>query len=50
MLLGLTLLGWALLIAAEARLIWGAIGIVSLLLAILLVTPLFRQLPARGRR
>ena len=50
MLMGLTLLGWALLIAAEARLIWGAIGIVSLLLAILLVTPLFRQLPARGRR
>lgn len=50
MLMGLTLLGWALLIAAEARLIWGAIGIVALLLAILLVTPLFRQLPARGRR
>ncbi|HEY7341168.1 MAG TPA: hypothetical protein VH591_09825 [Ktedonobacterales bacterium] len=50
MLMGLTLLGWALLIAAEARLIWGAIGFVALLLAILLVTPLFRQLPARDRR
>ncbi len=50
MLMGLTLLGWALLIAAEARLIWGAIGLVALLLAILLVTPLFRQLPMRGRR
>ncbi len=50
MLMGLTLLAWALLIAAEDRLIWGAIGLVALLLAILLVTPLFRQLPARGRR
>lgn len=50
MLMGLSLLGWALLIAAEARLIWGAIGLVTLLLAILLVTPLFRQLPASGRR
>ena len=50
MLIGLTLLGWALLIAAEDRLIWGAIGLVALLLAILLVTPLFRQLPARDRR
>lgn len=50
MLVGLTLLGWALLIAAEDRLVWGAIGLVALLLAILLVTPLFRQLPARGRR
>jgi len=43
-------LPWALLIAAEDRLIWGAIGLVALLLAILLVTPLFRQLPARDRR
>ncbi len=50
MLMGLTLLAWALLIAAEDRLIWGAIGLVALLLAILLVTPLFRQLPTRGRR
>lgn len=50
MLMGLTLLAWALLIAAEDRLIWGAIGLVALLLAILLVTPLFRQLPVRGRR
>jgi len=50
MLMGLTLLAWALLIAAEDRLIWGAIGLVALLLAILLVTPLFRQLPMRGRR
>lgn len=50
MLMGLTLLAWALLIAAEDRLIWGAIGLVALLLAILLVTPLLRQLPARGRR
>ena len=50
MLIGLTLLAWALLIAAEDRLIWGAIGLVALLLAILLVTPLFRQLPARSRR
>ena len=50
MLIGLTLLGWALLIAAEDRLIWGAIGLVALLLAILLITPLFRQLPARNRR
>ncbi|HEU4783070.1 MAG TPA: hypothetical protein VFS83_07015 [Ktedonobacterales bacterium] len=48
-LMGLTLLAWALLIAAEDRLIWGAIGLVALLLAILLVTPLFRQLHARGR-
>ena len=50
MLMGLTMLAWALLIAAEDRLIWGAIGLVALLLAILLVTPLFRHLPARGRR
>ncbi|HEX5546663.1 MAG TPA: hypothetical protein VFX24_04580, partial [Ktedonobacterales bacterium] len=50
MLMGLTMLAWALLIAAEDRLIWGAIGLVALLLAILLVTPLFRQLPTRGRR
>jgi hypothetical protein len=50
MLIGLTLLAWALLIAAEDGLIWGALGLVALLLAILLVTPVFRQLPARGRR
>jgi hypothetical protein len=50
MLVGLTLLAWALLIAAEDHLIWGAIGLVALLLAILLITPLFRQLPARDRR
>ena len=50
MLMGLTLLAWALLIAAEDRLIWGAIGLVALLLAILLITPLLRQLPARGGR
>jgi hypothetical protein len=50
MLMGLTLLAWALLIAAEDRLIWGVIGLVALLLAILLITPLFRQLPARDRR
>lgn len=50
MLLGMTMLGWALLIAAEAQLTWGAIGLVVVLLATLLVAPAFRRLPARRRR
>jgi hypothetical protein len=50
LLVGLTLLGWALLIAAEASLVWGAIGLVVLLLAILLGAATFRQLPAPGHR
>ncbi len=50
MLLGMTLLGWALLVAAEARFAWGAIGLVVLLLATLLIAPAFRRLPARRTR
>lgn len=50
MLVGLTLLGWALLIAMEARMPWGAVGLVLLLLAVVLIAPLFRRLPARGQR
>jgi MFS family permease len=50
MLIGLTLLGWALLIAAEAHFTWGALGLVALLLAVILVAPLMRQLPAHSRR
>ena len=50
MLLGMTILGWALLVAAEARLAWGAIGLVVLLLATLLVAPTLRRLPARRTR
>ncbi len=50
MLLGLTLLGWALLVAAEAGFAWGAVGLVVLLLGTLFLAPVFRQLPARVRR
>lgn len=50
MLVGLTLMAWALLIATEAHFAWGAIGLVVLLLAVLLVAPTFRRLPSRGRR
>jgi len=50
MLLGMTILGWALLVAAEARFIWGAIGLVVLLLATLLMAPTFRRLPTRRRQ
>jgi hypothetical protein len=50
MLLGLTLLGWALLIAAEAGFAWGAIGLVVLLLGTLFLAPAFRRMPIRSRR
>lgn len=50
MLLGLTLLGWALLVAAEAGFAWGAIGLVAMLLGTLFLAPAFRRLPARSRR
>jgi len=50
MLLGLTLLGWALLVAAEAGFAWGAVGLVILLLGTLFLAPVFRQLPPRARR
>ncbi|HET9980269.1 MAG TPA: hypothetical protein VFQ32_07490 [Ktedonobacterales bacterium] len=50
MLLGLTLLGWALLVALEAGFIWGAIGLVALLLGTLFLAPVFRQLPANARQ
>lgn len=49
MLAGMTLLGWALLIATEARFAWGAIGLVILLLAIVLIAPTLQRLPARRR-
>jgi hypothetical protein len=49
MLLGLTLLAWALMIAAEARFIWGAAGLVVLLLSVLLIAPAFRRLPSWNR-
>ncbi|MGE5334001.1 MAG: hypothetical protein ACM3N4_04810 [Nitrososphaerota archaeon] len=50
LLAGLTLTGWALLIAAEARFAWGAIGLIILLLSIVLIAPTFRRLPLRSRR
>jgi hypothetical protein len=50
MLAGATLTGWALLIAMEARFIWGAIGLVVLLLAILLVGPALRRVSPRVRQ
>lgn len=50
LLAGLTLMAWALLIASEAHFAWGAIGLVVLLLAVLLVAPSFRRLPSRVRR
>ena len=49
-LLGLTLLGWALLVAAEAGFAWGAIGLVALLLGTLFLAPNLRRLPTRGRQ
>ncbi|HEU5349016.1 MAG TPA: hypothetical protein VFU63_10440 [Ktedonobacterales bacterium] len=50
MLIGLSLTGWAMLIAAEAGLAWGAVGLVVLLLATVLIAPTFRRLPVRIRR
>jgi hypothetical protein len=50
MLIGLSLLGWALMIAAEAHYSWGAIGLVALLLLVVLIAPVLRQLPVRSRR
>ena len=49
-LLGLTLLGWALLVAAEAGFAWGAIGLIALLLGTIFLAPTLRRLPARDRQ
>lgn len=46
-LLGLTLAAWALLILMEAHYAWGAIGLVILLLATVLIAPAFRRFPIR---
>lgn len=48
MLVGLTLLAWALLIAAEAQFAWGVVGLVVLLLATIVLAPAFRRLPLHG--
>lgn len=50
MLMGLTLTAWALLVAAEARFAWGAVGLVVLLLAIVVIAPTIRRLPLSSRR
>lgn len=47
MLVGLTLLAWALLIAAEAQFAWGIVGLLVLLLATVVLAPAFRRLPLR---
>lgn len=49
LLIGLVMLAWALLTAAEAHLIWGAIGLSLLLIAIVGIAPSFRRLPTGGR-
>lgn len=47
MLVGLTLLGWALLIAAEAQFAWGIVGLLVLLMATVVLAPALRRLPLR---
>jgi hypothetical protein len=49
MLIGLTLLAWALLIAAEAQFAWGVVGLLVLLMATVVIAPAFRRLPPQGR-